>query len=602
MSALNGIFERRRKPPSGVAFSCLHSRSVGTRDGSRAQTSPSDSFQSKTNSTQPEDPALFHTVANGLAVTAAARIDNRAELYDLLHIPGAERKTITDSCLLQLAWQKWGRDSPRYLIGDYAFAIWDERQQSLFCARDHIGTRPFYYCLTPELFVFSSDLKDLLGVPGVSNQLDEDYVLSSLADKRFYRKDRTYFTAVKRLPPGHTLTVQPQTERLEQYWFPEKSKEVSYFKDEDYAAAAREILDRAVADRLRTTEAVGVHLSGGLDSSAVTVLTARERKRQGLTPPTVFSWQPQPPTGPIPREHSQIDAICSQEDLTPLFCSMNADDIFAILKKDPTLDPIHITMQVETTIQRRAAQYGVRRMLSGWGGDEVLSFNGRGYYAELLLHGHWCRKFGALKFMTTEALLLLFSDRSEGLKKLDRITRQNSAGSDSFLLPELRPLVKSHKIPCRQASIRSTLFWLWTRGMLTERIESWAAHGAPLQIEYHYPMLDRRLMEFVAGLPAEQFVRGKWKRWIMRKTTEGILPPDVCWQPDKAEPVRIKQGKEAVSEALNMALEEIKSKTDLPARARYLDMTRLLKRIENEPFPTNPQTAGLTRAVQFLDF
>jgi asparagine synthase (glutamine-hydrolysing) len=609
MSALNGIFERRRNPASDVAFSSLQSPTDRNFDGSNRWVSTPVSFWSRTNSLLPEEVPLIHDVTNDLVVIADARIDNRGELFEMLHISGAEH-TMADACLLLNAWRKWGRESPRYVVGDYSYAIWDRRQQTLFCARDHIGARPFYYSLTTELFVFSSDLKNVLGAPGVSDRLDEDYVVASLADKRFYRRDRTYFTAIRRLAPGHTLTVRATSEQLDQYWFPENAKDIRYANDEDYAEAARDIFVRAIADRLRTHDATGVHLSGGLDSSSVTVLAARERLDKGFTPPTVFSWQPQPGDGAIvSNEYARIKAVCKQEKLTPLFCPMNARDIFAILKKDPTLDPIHITMQIETTIQQRANQLGVRRILSGWGGDEVLSFDGRGYYSQLLLSGRWwrlfreSRKFGsALKFIGNEALLLLFPDRNEALKKLESLTTRNALDPGSFLNPELRSLVRSHKIPCRQTSVRSTLFWLWTRGMLAERMESWAAHGAPLQIEYEYPMLDRRLMEFVAGLPAEQFVRGKWKRWIMRKTMDGILPEEVCWQPDKSEPVRVMEGKAAVYEALRMVREQIISKADLPSRAPYLDMTRLLDRLDPEVLARNPKPSSLTRAVQFLDF
>lgn len=614
MSAINGIFERRGAMFPAAAFSAsLEALADYGFDGSSQWISSSVGFGHQKTSLLPGDCGAelpFHDAAARLVITSDARIDNRAELFDELDIAPNERKNLSDSRLILRVWQKWKRDCPRHLIGDYAFAVWDEREQTLFCARDHIGAKPFYYSLSPERFVFASDLKGVLAVPGVSDRLDEDFVIASLADKRFYRKDRTYFADIKRLAPGFTLTVTKETEKLEQYWFPENIKKIRFAKDADYAEAAREIFIRAVADRLRTKEKVGVHLSGGLDSSSVTVLTARERRRQNLSAPEVFSWQPPPDfDSETAREHAQIEAICEQENLTPQYCPMNAEDILEILKKDPTREPIHITMQTENTIQKEAAKRGVRLLLSGWSGDEVLSFDGRGFYAELLLRGHFWKLFregrkhgSALKFIANESLLLLFPDRNEGSKKLAERSLKAGTLVRSFIRPELKTQVKMGKIGCRQASIRSTLIWLWTRGMLAERMESWAAHAAPLKIEYAYPLADRRLMEFVAGLPREQFIHGKWKRRIMRQTMDGILPAEVCWQPDKDEPIRVEKGLTEVYRALELAGGQITVANELPSRAHYFDMKRLMESLQPENLEKRPKQADMTRTLQFLDF
>ncbi len=611
MSAINGIFERHGKL-SVAAFT--HSLQTLADYGFEENQwiASNVGFGHRKSMSLSEDEVLpLHDKAAQLVVTSDARIDNRAELFETLGIARNERENFPDSRIILRAWQKWAHDCPLYLIGDYAFAIWDEREQTLFCARDHIGAKPFYYNLSPERFVFASDIKAVLAVPEVSNRLDEDFVIASLADKRFYHQDQTYFSAVKRLAPGHSLTVTRERERIEKYWFPENLPKIRFAKDDDYAENARELLTRAVADRLRTQEKIGVHLSGGLDSSAVAVLAARERRRENLSAPEVFSWQPPPDKEKteLAREYERIEMICRQENLTPIYCPINSPDILEVLKKDPTREPVHITLQTENTIQKAAQERGVRLILSGWSGDEVLSFDGRGFSAELLLRGHlWKllregRKQGsALKFIAKELLLLFFQDRNEGLKKLHFSALKFGRSSPSFLREELKSQVKFHKIPCRQSSIRSTLMWLWTRGMLAERMESWAASGANLNLEYAYPLSDRRLMEFVAGLPREQFVRGKWKRWIMRNAMDGILPPEVCWQPDKSEPVRVEKGLTEVYKALELAREEILASKTALSRARYLDMERLMKKLSPEVLAERPKQADITRALQFLDF
>ena len=81
----------------------------------------------------------------GLVITADARIDNRDELFDALGIPNPDRPTMPDSALILKAYRKWGQDCPNHLLGAFAFTIWDKKEQSLFCARDQMGFKPFYY-------------------------------------------------------------------------------------------------------------------------------------------------------------------------------------------------------------------------------------------------------------------------------------------------------------------------------------------------------------------------------------------------------------------------------------------------------------------------
>ncbi len=104
----------------------------------------------------------FHDVNLGLTITADAIIDNREELFDKLDIAGPQRIAMPDSLLILLAYRKWGRNCPRYLIGDFAFVIWDEKKQHMFCAVDHRGTRTLYYFLEKSgVFAFSTLIKPL---------------------------------------------------------------------------------------------------------------------------------------------------------------------------------------------------------------------------------------------------------------------------------------------------------------------------------------------------------------------------------------------------------------------------------------------------------
>jgi asparagine synthase (glutamine-hydrolysing) len=120
-----------------------------------------------------------------LAITADVRLDNREDLSTTFGLSSAELTHTTDSTLILMAYQKWGDACPRHLLGDFAFAIWNAAEHTLFCARDHIGAKPFYYCLTPQRFIFASDINGVLAVPSLSHQLNEMYIATHLQTLHF---------------------------------------------------------------------------------------------------------------------------------------------------------------------------------------------------------------------------------------------------------------------------------------------------------------------------------------------------------------------------------------------------------------------------------
>ena len=297
----------------------------------------------------------------------------------------------------------------------------------------------------------------------------------------FHAPDRTFFQALRKLPPGHALTIEDGTTRLDRYWRPERAPKARPATDDVHAEAFLDLYSRAVKDRLRGPDPVGVHLSGGLDSSSVAVLAARELRRQGRPSPLAFSWIPelggQPPGEGHAPEYALIDAVCEQEGLQVFHRSLEPQDVIAVLRHDVACPGVHVCMN-EEVVQRCAAERGVRVLLSGWGGDEGVSCNGRGYYERLLLRGHWAR------------LCAEWRARGKGPRRRRWLI-------DPAFARRAKPLPER---TFRRLSVRHAQLRLLRSGHLGERMEGWAASGARRGIEYRYPLLDRRLLEFALGL------------------------------------------------------------------------------------------------------
>ena len=219
----------------------------------------------------------------GCSITADVRIDNRGELYQ--KIGNAEKPfsdELTDPELILWAYQKWGEDCPKCIIGDYAFVIFDSTKQKMFCTRDHIGTRPlYYYYKKGEVFAFASEIKVLLGLDFVSHEFDEQELaayLGSIGDFSPFR-GHTIYKDIKSARPAHTLTISADTLVQNYYWDIDFSRYDKLKTDEDFIAEFRKTFIEAVRCRVDTTYNVGSHLSGGLDSTSVSCV-ARDTFKQ----------------------------------------------------------------------------------------------------------------------------------------------------------------------------------------------------------------------------------------------------------------------------------------------------------------------------------
>ncbi len=566
------------------------------------------------------EPAFAVDAGAGLVAAAAARLDDRDALCDALGIPRPKRAGLADVELILRAWAHWGRQCPAHLLGDYAFAVWDAGRRRLHIVRDAVGIRPLYYAETRRGLVFASTVEAVLAVPEVPRALNEAAVAEHLSSQELRSNTRTFYEAVRKVPSGSMLTVEAgeggeggeprrMRTRTTRHWHPEDAPAAPPASDEAYAEEFLDLYAWAVRERLRGGP-VGVHLSGGLDCSSIAVLAARELRRTAHPPPLAFSWQP-PREDVLPcslcaHEYALIDAVCEREDLQVLHCSPQPEDVLRVLQSDGTLPGVHVHMN-EEPVQRCAAEQGVRVMLSGWGGDEGVSHNGAGHRQELLLGGQWrklaveCRAQDAplTYFLGYIVLPLAFPRLASGLHRWRRGKRFRR---DWLMDPVFARRAKRPAAWGRMGiGVRNRQLENFGEGGPTRRIEGWAASGARRGIEYRYPLLDRRIVEFALGLPPEQFRRGRWGRWLMRHALRGVLPEQVCWSLRKADPAR--QG--ALMHALAEAAPAVRRRIDERGggeRAQYVHMRRLMERLGAHESELLREPGVVRNALLLLDF
>jgi asparagine synthase (glutamine-hydrolysing) len=332
---------------------------------------------------------LPHTHASGaFSITADARIDNREELIARLHL--AQRpQPVTDSELILEAYGEWGEACVEHLLGAFAFAIWDERQRRLFCVRDHLGVKNIYYWHREgRLFACASEIKALLSLEDVPEEIDE-VQLGTFFTKEILDADQTVFKGIRRLLPGHTLTITPDRLRSHCYWQPAPTTDPLPTTDEGYAERFFELFQEAVRCRLRSAFPVGSELSGGLDSSFVTCvardLSGADENQPFPTISLVYDRFPQCD------ERTYIKEVVAQGGIEPHFVSAEQrgildllDEIYNYLDDGRAAGNHHLNWLTASA----ARKAGVRVLLSGQDGDTTV-YHGWQYFIELAGEERW---------------------------------------------------------------------------------------------------------------------------------------------------------------------------------------------------------------------
>lgn len=613
MTVISGFLSLSQRPDSRRKFTAENGISSVTSDGFPLRSEWRDSVAHFTKlgrgakSTHWHQPAIFSKKYQ-LAIIADARLNDRVNLVKRLNFVAADKPS--DIELILAAYRKWGRDCPRYLFGDYSFAIWEPTTHQLFCARDHIGTKPLLYSSKGQEFCFSSDIRIILDAYEDGFKLETEWLIATLGDWRRGHQEHTYYDGVKSLLPGHSLVVNSNGKiDIQRYWYPENTRPLRLANDGEYAEALREQIDRAVVDSLTMTAAgaadghaseLGVHMSGGLDSSTVTAFAIRHLEKQGRAKPEAFCWQPEPcEKNTQSAEHDWLRAMVQKEGLTLNYAQANHDRQYQLYLLDGTRIPLTSTYAIEANVQEQAQEKNIGVMLSGWGGDELSSHNGRSYYAWLFRTGKWGKLASNLRDFDQNLLKSFIKQgvipqMPDGLLDLIRPNRRR-AGSESSSSDDdsvkaislLHPSLSANKkfkeeILALNCSVKDTQLYLLNNGHLTERIESWAFHGRRRGLEYRYPLLDRRVIEFVLSIPGEQFKRGRWKRFIFRNAMRDILPSTVIDNLSKKEPLRFEFSSAVQEQVMKRLANEIRAGKLTIGRTDFVDVEKLLLVMEGK--------------------
>ena len=474
-------------------------------------------------------------------ISFSGRIDNIDEISKLVSIPSSS-STISDCDLLLAAYRTWGADCLAKLLGDFSFCIWDNQNQSLFCARDAIGVKPFYYYVTEDVFIFSSEINGLLAIPTISSKLD-DYWIADYFTIGSSDKVATPYKKIRRLPPGHFISISSRFFHVRQY-YTVTPLSYNYTSPSDYEDHFRELFFQAVNRRLRTDKRIGSFLSGGLDSSSITCVASTILESRQAGPLTTFS-------GIFSKlvecdEQSYFSSITSRYPIEPHLIDVDSlnprllmDEVITIAETPLIGSHFFMMAGLLNYIQRN----NVNVMLDGHDGDAAISYGNRIFiemalklkilslYKELKINRsnfkrtigyilslyknifHFSFPVNCKKDMLNRYHLQLHILRSDYKQRIDiySLLHENAKFSPKYALSEREYHRRNISHPLQTAAIEAhDLFF--SKHMVVPR----------------YPFFDKQLIEFCLGLSAHQKFKDGRNRDILRRSLKDFLPSSIC--------------------------------------------------------------------------
>ena len=330
---------------------------------------------------------LLHT-ESGCVITGDIRLDNRSDLLRRLGL--SERAAaIGDGELVLWAYLNWEENCVERLLGDFAFAIWDPRSSTLFCARDHMGVRSLYYHHAHgRTFAFATGPRAILVLSRVPYRINETRIADYLVEElEGVDKTSTFFEEILRLPPAHSVTVSAMAFASAEYWALEPGGELRLDSREAYAEAFLDVFTEAVRCRSRTAGQAASTLSGGIDSGSIVGVARRlliAEKRGPLLTLSAVS-----PEGEADPETRAILETLKTDGLDPYTVSFDQlTDFPELLRLAYEADePFDASMTLIRTLYLAARRQGVTVLIDGAGGDTLLS---EGHRVERLLRsGAW---------------------------------------------------------------------------------------------------------------------------------------------------------------------------------------------------------------------
>lgn len=484
------------------------------------------------------------------------RIVHNGEIYNYLEVKKSLQKkgysffSLTDTEVIAAAYDCWGEACTEQFDGMFAFAIWDEKTQTVFAARDRLGEKPFYYFFDDEQFVFASEMKALWAA-GIDRTPDRNMLFNYLSigyTANPHQPEETFYVNIQKLPPANSLLYYAHTHELDtgRYW------ELTQKKNPNITdAEAREkfigLLKTSVNRRMRSDVEVGVSLSGGLDSSSVVAIMADSEQAASQN----SLWKGAAFTASFPGFHKDetnfAKRVARKFNLRQTIIPVSEMDLVRDLDtiffhQEEPLGSSSAVAQYQ--VYKQAAQQGIKVLLDGQGADEILAgytHYFKWYWQELFLQRKLVRS-GEIKaarrngvqekFGIRNIIASLFPDYATVFLEKQYLLQalRNKDFTQEFIRQQNRRIF--YAVP-EDFSLNGILYFHTVQHGLQELLRYADRNAMATGREVRLPFLSHDLIEFLFTLPAHFKIRNGWTKWLLRISMQQWLHEEIVWRKDK---------------------------------------------------------------------
>ncbi|MBL7702267.1 MAG: asparagine synthase (glutamine-hydrolyzing) [Ferruginibacter sp.] len=502
---------------------------------------------------------LSKNAAQPLSYLNRYQIVHNGEIYNYLEIrsflqnKGYHFTTQSDTEVILAAYDYWKEKCLQQFDGMFALAIWDEKEEKLFAARDRFGEKPFYYYEDAGNFIFASEMKALWAI-GVDKKINNKLLLNYITlghVQNCIDKEQTFFDDIYSLPPAHYLTYAPkgnELSKIAKYWSLNKEMRIE-INAADAIEKFTELFDLSVKRRLRSDVALGIDLSGGLDSSAIACTISRLQNSSRETPKMIQTFSATFPGFENDESkyiHSVSSALSFPNHQTQPTAPLLVKDFEKLCyHQEEPFSSSGIFAQYK--VFELAKQHEVKVLFDGQGADEILAGYPRyiHWFLQEVLSRH---KLGATQLerkafrknnqpfrwdIKNMAAAFLPSHAAMHLEKLEyRKTISHPDISEDFLtLLKHQEWVGIHKPIVTKLNdiIHFNITEMGLEELLRFADRNSMAHGREVRL----PFLNHELVEFVFSLPSQLKMHEGWTKFMLRKAMDKKLPDEIVWRKEK---------------------------------------------------------------------
>ena len=479
-------------------------------------------------------------------------IYNYIELKEELIKQGYHFTTTTDTEVIPAAYDYWGEQCLHHFDGMFAFALYDNKEKSLFIARDRFGEKPLYYHPVYaergkfQQVVFASEIKALFAA-GIAKNLNGTMMLNYLTlgyVQNPIKKTATFYNNILSLPPGHCLSIIPVAGKIKMKKWHQPKMNTIFISDDDAIEQFAQLFSSSVKKRLRSDVAIGTSLSGGLDSSSI-IAAIHQLKEKGA------QWRNAAFTAGF-SGFERDETVYSKEvanafGVQQYMIEPTAEDWVSHWQKlmyhqdEPVQSSSVMTQYL---VYQLAKEKGITVLLDGQGADEVLGgykkyvhwflqqlfVNDRSLFSKekkLLKQNHFVEQWNLKNYVaayypdkTAKRLQQRAFAEVKSSVDINEEFKLRYQNEDTLVKPVVRQL---------EDILHYNTFTFGLEELLRYADRNSMAHSREIRL----PFLQHELVEFIFSLPSTMKIRDGFTKWILRKSMTNILPKNICWRTDK---------------------------------------------------------------------